>query len=156
MHVTCILPNAFSCSVGLMEVPKEQSRISGERLVLQRLNLWSRLCIASASNFSCWLMFRRTCSIIVHSSKFAFVDSLELVSSFSLQPPTDISGRVETEASGRAKIELVMTSSMRRLFQVRKLQYQVSFHIAHDQEPLSPKTLFRLAQGIVLISFVEA
>ena len=73
-------------------------------------------------------MWRRTLSIIVHRSKLALVARLEVVL-YSISESIfeeEISGRVETDARGRARIEETMTSSIRRLFQVRSL-LQISY-----------------------------
>lgn len=60
--------------------------------------------------------------MIEQISKFAFVAVFNMVRSSLFILAIAVSGRVERDADGLARIELVITSSIRKLFQVRRLQ----------------------------------
>jgi len=105
-----------------MDVPTEQIRISGERLVaLHVLSFCSKICVASESRVVCCMMYCSTSSMIEHISKFAFVAVFANVRSSLFNLAMAVSGLVDNEADGLAKMELVITSRTRRLFHVRKL-----------------------------------
>lgn len=59
--------------------------------------------------------------MIEHISKFAFVAVFENVRSSLFNLAMAVSGLVDSEADGLARMELVITSSTRKLFHVRSL-----------------------------------